>query len=147
MCGDCGGRDRFATGTAVFNLNNIWRHATKCQSHADAVIRWNERAAADPGRVVSTTVTPADTSFILPRVLVETRGSFRDFGALATNVSAGSAVPTARTRTLNRADAKASVATMASVERDVTHAFLTAATAFALAADGLGRTYQVTSRW
>jgi len=53
VCGDCGGRDKFSTGTALFNLQNIKRHAAKSKTHADAVIRWNERAAADPGRVTT----------------------------------------------------------------------------------------------
>ena len=128
------------------------RHAKSAVHRKVLSLRCEKKDEADKTHVVSSTLGSFDQGFVLPRVLVETRGSFRDFGAWATNVSAvavvanasaGSAVPTARTRTLNRADAKASVATMASVERDVTHAFLAAATAFALAADGLGRTYQV----
>ena len=88
------------------------------------------------------TNTPADVSFVLPRVLVETRGSFRDFANWASNIEVGPS-PVEKRRNLNRRDAKEAVATMASVERDVTHAFLQSAEALALAADGLGRTYQV----
>ena len=85
------------------------------------------------------TNTPTNICFVLPRVLVETRGSFRDFANWASNIKVGPS-PAEKRRNLNRQDAKEAVATMASVERDVTHAFLQAADALALAADGLGRT-------
>ena len=143
VCVDGGcGRDTFALGAARLLLPNIRRHA-KSKSHEKAVIRWNERAVGDSGCVVTNTPA-ADVSFVLPRVLVETRGSFRDFANWASNIEVGP-LPALKRRNLNREDAKEAVATMAGVEGDVTHAFLQAADALALAADGLGRTYQVTT--
>ena len=144
------GRDTFVAGTAKFSLRSIKRHAKSAVHRTVLLLRSERKDEADKTHVVSS--TPANASFVLPRVLVETRGSFHDFavwaanvvvGSPAANVQADSAVPTAQTRTLNRYDAKDAIVTMAAVERDVTHAFLKAGHAFALSADGLARIYQV----
>ena len=92
------------------------------------------------------------TDIVFLRVLVETRGSFRDFEAWVGASAALASVAAASTahaesfrhaRVMNRSFAKRGVETLAAVERALTHELAMASGAFRLQADGQGRTYQV----
>ena len=144
------GRNKIALGRGRFHFGNLKRHQ-ECESHGRAVLVAQERAQLDADQCYSTigrsapqteiatkTVQDSPASLIprdvmLLRVMVETRGSFRDFESWAS----------AALSSMNRDQCKKGLVAMATLERTLTYEFLTRASACRLQADGQGRTYQV----
>ena len=132
-------------------------------SHVRATQAWNERsrvkhleqegalfvAAEEPEKrfptpvqhatVVHTGISGADILFA--RVLLDTRGSFRDYGAWASAARAvcGSALMIRG----GRGDCKRALDTVGYFERQVSRRLLAAGISFRLQSDGLARTLQV----
>ncbi len=150
-CSESGaGRCEIALGLGLFKYCNLQRHE-KAESHKRAVLLVQERGKQEAAQCYSTVRESAREEvkithemparltagqFVLLRVMVETRGSFRDFERWAAAAADGD-------RVLNRDVCQQGVATMASVERALTRELLMSASACRLQADGLERIYQV----
>ena len=158
-CNESGvGVNKIARGQGRFHYGNLIRHAGS-KSHQKAVrLAQNKRSAesggaecfANPGAasaLKTVTMTPSEQLGITAheiaflRVMVETRGSFRDFelwAAAAKPCGLASSPPPP-----SRARCKTVLQSMATFERQLTHQLMQAATSFRLQADGQGRIYQV----
>jgi len=127
--------------------------------HAAAVRHWNDKAKlAEAGATTAdamlaqTRPTPAVPTpagnpagfedLLMARVMVETRGSFRDL-TLWTKAASAAASAGGKAKGIERQDSKQLVDTLAHYERGITFKCLEAGSAFRLAADGKGRCYQV----
>ena len=134
------GRGLVAAGMARFNLKTLLRHAQSAP-HKRAVLLVQERASRQPVQVpceAQSSFTARELTHV--RVMVETRGSFRNFETWSSVAAKGNQ---AQALAMNRKQARCGLQAMAAVERALTQLLAMSASAFRLQADGLGRIYQV----